>query len=312
MRSARRFYRLSVGLGAAGALAAALAVAVAVRSLDLAKTSPTGLLQACRDVVFSGQTAISALVLGLTGTGLSVLVLALRSTVRNYRAQRRVLSRLPLSHHTVYRGVPLSVFAHDRPEAFCAGLLRPRVYLSSAALHIVQDDQLTAVIEHEAHHCRRHDPLRILIVQILSDALFFLPVMSHMRERYRALAELAADEAAITRGAHRTSLAAALLAFAESPPTTAGVVGIAPERVDHLLGQSPRWQLPAALLSAALVTLAALAAITLTLMQAAPQGLGIAALGAQTCMIAMVALPLAAGSILVLIARRSRQDIPRR
>lgn len=310
MRSARRFYRVSLVLGAAGAAVAMLAVLVAVRSLSLGAPSAATLLQACQEVVFSGQTLISAAVLALAGIGLSVLGLAVRSMVRQYRAQRRVLSRLPVQYETAYRGTPVTVFAHESPEAFCAGLLRPRVYLSSAALQTVEDRELSAVIEHETHHCHRRDPLRILTVQVLSDCLFFLPVMRHLRERYCTLAELAADEAAMAVGADRGSLAAALLVFAEGPT---GVVGIAPERVDQLLGESPRWELPVSLLAGALVTLAGLAGIAMTLAQtASPGGMSVAALSAQACMIAMVMVPVMLGVTLVAITRRGWQSAQRR
>lgn len=310
MRSARRFYRASLALGALGGAVLALAVTSALRSLSLGAPSAARLLRACQEVVLSGQTAISAIVLVLTGIGLAVLVLAIRSTVRHYRAQRAVLSALPVQYATVYRGAPLTVFTHEHPEAFCAGLLRPRVYLSSAALESVEDGELAAVIEHESHHCRRRDPLRILIVQVLSDCLFFLPVMRHLRERYRTLAELAADEAAMSGGADRRSLAAALLAFAEGP---SGVVGIAPERVDHLLGESRRWELPVSLLVGALATLAGLAAIAMTLAHtAAPGSMSVAALSAQACMIAMVVLPVMLGVSLVAITHRSWQNAQRR
>jgi beta-lactamase regulating signal transducer with metallopeptidase domain len=310
VRSARRFYRVSLALGVTGAAVVVLTVSVAVRSLSLGAPSGADLRQACQEVVFSGQTVISAVVLALTGIGLAVLALAVRSTVRHCRAQRRVLSRLPVQYETAYRGAPLTVFAHESPEAFCAGLLRPRVYLSSGALETVEDGQLSAVIEHETHHCRRRDPLRILTVRVLSDCLFFLPVMRHLRERYCTLAELAADEAAMTVDADRRSLAAALLVFAEGPT---GVVGIAPERVDHLLGESPRWELPASLLAGAFVTLVGLAAIAMTLAQtASPGGMSVAALSAQACMIAMVVLPVVLGISLVAITHRGWQGAQRR
>jgi beta-lactamase regulating signal transducer with metallopeptidase domain len=310
VRSATRFYRVSLALGAAGAAVAMLSVLVALRSLSLGAPSAATLLRACQEVVFSGQTLISALVLALAGIGLAVLGLAARSAVRQYRAQRRVRSRLPVQYQTAYRGTPVTVFAHESPEAFCAGLLRPRVYLSSAALQSVGDGELSAVIGHETHHCRRRDPLRILTVQVLSDCLFFLPVMRHLRERYCTLTELAADEAAMTVSADRRSLAAALLVFAEGPT---GVVGIAPERVDHLLGDSPRWELPVSLLAGALVTLAGLAAIAMTLAQtAAPGGMSVAALSAQACMIAMVVLPVMLGVSLVALTHRGWQTAQRR
>jgi len=305
VRSAGRFYRVIAALGAIAAAVVVLAVAVAVRSLSLGAPTPDRLLQACREVVFSRQTGISALVLALTGIGLAVLGLAVRSAVRHCRAQRAVLSRLQVHRDTTYRGTALSVFAHESPEAFCAGVLRPRVYVSTGALQTVEDRELAAVVEHEAHHCRRRDPLRILIVEVLSDCLFFLPVMRHLRERYRTLAEVAADEAAMTVGADRRSLAAALLAFAERP---AGVVGIAPERIDHLLGERPSGELPFSLLMGALVTLAALTAIAMIVAHAAaPGALSIAVLSAQACMIGMVVLPVALGMCLVAITQRRWQ-----
>jgi len=305
VRSAGRVYRVIAALGATGAAVVVLAVAVAVRSLSLGGPTPDRLLQACREVVFSGQTGISALVLALTGIGLAVLGLAVRSAVRHCRAQRAVLSSLQVQRDTAYRGTELRVFAHQSPVAFCAGLLRPRVYVSTGALETVEDRSLAAVVEHEAHHCHRRDPLRILIVEVLSDCLFFLPVMRHLRERYHTLAEVAADEAALTVGADRRSLAAALLAFTERP---AGVVGIAPERVDHLLGERPRGELPFSLLMAALVTLAALMAVAMIVAHtAAPGALSVAVLSAQACMIGMVVLPLALGVCLVALTRRRWQ-----
>jgi beta-lactamase regulating signal transducer with metallopeptidase domain len=90
------------------------------------------------------------------------------------------------------------------------------------------------VIEHESHHCRRRDPPRILIVQILRDCLFFLPVMGCLRERYRTLAELAADEAAVSRTGDRRSLAAALITFAAIPSPGVVVAESTLGIVDHL------------------------------------------------------------------------------
>ena len=77
------------------------------------------------------------------------------------------------------------------------------------------------------------------MVRVLRDALFFLPVLRDAERRYAALAEVAADEAAV-RSAGAEPLASALLYFGEQP---GGAVGIAAERVDHLLGQPAKWRL---------------------------------------------------------------------
>src|SRR5437899_455069 len=133
VRSASRFYRLSLALGAAGAGVLAVAVTVAVRSINLGTPSLARLLSACQAAVLSSRTATSAIVLAFTGVGLAVLSLAVRSLLAHYRAQRRVLSALPLLREITLRGTAVTVFGYERPKAFCAALLRPRIYLSSAA-----------------------------------------------------------------------------------------------------------------------------------------------------------------------------------
>jgi Zn-dependent protease with chaperone function len=290
VRSASRFYRVNLAVGAAAALALVLALASAWRVVNLGVPSPHDLLQACRHVVFSGETVISLTVLVLVGTCLAVLVLAIRSGLRHYRAQRVALSKLPVQYEARYRGVGLTVFTHEHPEAFSAGLLKPRLFLSRGALHNVATAELAAVIEHEVHHCRRRDPLRLLIVQLISDALFFVPAMQRLSQRYRTLAELAADDAAVSKGSCPGTLAAALLAFTEG--TRPGVVGIAPERVDHLLGERAHWNLPVALLACTLVTLLVLMATAMVLVYTvAPGDLSFSTMSAQVCMVVMAWVP---------------------
>ena len=131
-----------------------------------------------------------------------------------------------------------------QPQAFCAGFLRPRVFLSTGALRHLGQDELGAVLAHEEHHRARRDPLRIALARVFSHAFFFLPVLRRLSDRYCAMAELAADDAAarVSRGGGAT-LASALLSFSASAHPQ-GAVGIAPERVDHLLGRTPSWRLP--------------------------------------------------------------------
>ncbi len=310
-------YRANLGLAGLASAIIGFAVISALRSMDLAVPSPHDLLSACREAVFSGETVVSLVVLTLTGIGLAVLVLAVRSGMRHYSSQRAVLSRLHVQYESTYRGRGLTVFVHEHPEAFCAGLLRPRLYLSTAAMQTIDGAGLAAVMEHELHHCRRRDPLRLLIAQILSESLFFLPAMMRLHERYRTLAELAADEAAVNGGSSG-ALARALLAFAEG--TRPGVVGIAPERVDHLFGEDPRWRLPAWVLAGTLITLTGLLAVALGLIYTvAPGDLSISVLSSQACMVLMSVVPgacgnpmdmvpFAIGMALVIVAYRRRRQ----
>jgi Peptidase family M48 len=138
------------------------------------------------------------------------------------------------------------------------------VYVSQAALDLLDDEQLAAVLAHEHHHRQVRDPLRLACGRILSRALFFVPALGALFSRYADLAELNADDAAVrARPDGRAALASALLAF------EATGAGISPERVDSLLGGAVGWRHPWRLLTASIASLASLTAVTLGASQAA-------------------------------------------
>ena len=168
---------------------------------------------------------------------------------RQARAQR-VLRRLPVLDRREVAGHAVTVVRDRRPLAFCAGLLRPALYVSDAALARLGEPELRAVVEHEAHHARRRDPLRLVAAQTAADAFGFLPPLRGLARNTAALADLAADEAAVAAVGSRAPLAAALLALEEP----------AAERVDHLLGR-PLARVASGVLAVAIVAVAALLAV---------------------------------------------------
>ena len=132
-------------------------------------------------------------------------------------------------------------------ELFCAGLLRPRVYVSTGAVALLDDAALSAVLAHERQHARRRDPLRLAAGRVLARALFFLPGLGDLVERQQALAELSADETAVNDlPANRSALARAMVSFSDTAPA-GGSAGVDPARVDYLLGDPPSWRFPALL-----------------------------------------------------------------
>ncbi len=86
--------------------------------------------------------------------------------------------------------------ASGQPFAFCGGLWRPRVWVSAGLLAYLDDSEMIAVLRHEAHHLRRRDPLRLLVVRALCDAFFFLPLARDLRWWYEIEQETRADRAA--------------------------------------------------------------------------------------------------------------------
>jgi len=101
------------------------------------------------------------------------------------------------------------------------------------------------------------------------------------------------------------------LTFGARGGEAAAVAGIAPERVDHLLGQAPRWQLPPSVFAGSLVTVTALLAAVVTLPSLAHQGsISLAALLAEGCMATMLALPLGVGALAFSLSRRHLRRAP--
>jgi hypothetical protein len=302
MASVRRVWALQLTVALFGAVATLAALLIAMSRIDFRVPSLGELAAACREYALPDMRPASVLLLGIGSLGVATVVLGVRAAVRQVSTGRRFERGLVL-----LGPVPSMPRAHviddDAPQAFCIGLLHPRIYVSHAALGLLGGDELAAVLAHEAHHARRRDPLRLLVVRTLADALFFLPVVRRLPERHAALAELAADEAATGARGGRPALASALLAFDEHPSPAA--VGIAPERVEQLLGRRPSWELPTFLLLAAAATIGALVAVTIRMAEATEHAtVGLPALAAQACMFAMAAGPVVVGAMGVLGGRR--------
>jgi Zn-dependent protease with chaperone function len=207
----------------------------------------------------------AVVVVVLAAVGLAVIALMIAAIVRELAADRRLRRSLNARASREMDGAWMIDDA--RPRAFCAGLLTPRVYVSSGAVGGLDAAALRAVLEHERHHVRRYDPLRLACGRVIVGALFFVPGRRELGKRLLSLTELSADESAINAvDDGHSALARAMLCFAEQSVGD-DPSGIDPERVDHLLGdwESPSWHFPAGLcvvaisLAGLLVTVAALA-----------------------------------------------------
>jgi hypothetical protein len=189
------------------------------------------------------------------------------------------------------------VIPDERPHAFCAGLISPRVYVSSGALALLDEPALTAVLAHERHHARCRDPLRLAVGRVLARALFFVPGLGELVRRQQDLAEFGADETAMNASPDgRSGLASAMLALSEpSPPLNSA--GIDPRRVDHLLGAAPAWRFPTLLCLAAggVIGLAAAIAVLVGQVAAGSATLAPPFLSHQPCVVALALIPGAVG-----------------
>jgi len=305
--SARRWYLANLAFGLTGTAAVALAGLAALHTVDFGLPSAHALEAACARMLPSRAALVAMLVLALALLAFAVAIRGVSSLLRQLLAHRRALRRLTPQGGLARDDVAAVLIEDPRPTAFCAGYLRPRVFVSTGALALLREAELTAVLQHEAHHARRRDPLRLLVAKALADALFFLPALRRLRTRYAEMAELAADEAAVRATRDPAPLASALLAFEAG--VGAGAVGIAPERVDRLLGERPRWNPPIASIASGVATITALVVVSFGLLGAlGSQRVELSLVSAQSCTVVMIA----ALALLCAMLRRAHRRASRR
>jgi len=252
---------------ALAALAATAVLLAAIVLLDAGRFHVPHLLAGTHPAVDRHTIALGLLALAQA----AVAWRALRSLRRQLAVDRRLRALPVVERRRVGRHVA-AIAADPRPVAFCAGLLRPSVYVTTGLLARLGADELCAVVEHEAHHARRRDPLRLLVAQMLADA-FALPSLRDLPDRQHATADLAADAAAVAASGTPGPLARAMQRLPDPRP----------ERVDQLLGLP----LPAASglgLACTLVATAGLLALVV--------GLALAPADPALPMLALVALAL--------------------
>lgn len=215
--------KVFVVLGTAASIICMVALVVALDAASFHLFSPT----ASR----SGTALMALEALALGGAAVASLGLGLGAAASRLRTERRLQRRLRGLPLVDVGGVPVVVVPGEAVRAFCAGLLRPRVFVSQGAVDQLDAVELAAIVSHEAHHAARRDPLRLAAVDVVARAMFFVPGLHELAGRCRVAAELQADAAA-ERAQGASPLAAALLRFSEDP-----AAGVSADRVHRLLGE---------------------------------------------------------------------------
>ena len=130
------------------------------------------------------------------------------------RAGRRHRLRLHLAGRPDPRLGAL-VVEHGDPVAYCMPGARHPVVLTTAALRLLDDAQLAAVLAHErAHQAGRHH-LIVWLAAVPAAAFPGVPAFRFARDEVARLAELAADDVAAARSP-RLAVAEALLTLGEA------------------------------------------------------------------------------------------------
>ena len=161
----------------------------------------------------------AALALAVAGAALVAssfwrLTVALRETQRIHRSLvHATRASLPAS--------PLPAFVIDSrfPIVALVGLFVSRLFVARTVVEACDAGELRAVVAHEQAHAGARDNLRRLLMAAAPDALAWLPVGAGMMREWGAMAELAADETAVSHLPDRLNLASALVKVARLATT---------------------------------------------------------------------------------------------
>jgi len=132
---------------------------------------------------------------------------------RTSRRRRELRRRLALTGHDRSAGV--AILDSPDPKAYCLPGEGGLIVVTSAAVKLLDESGLAAVLAHERAHLVGRHHLLMTLAQIGRRALVWLPLFSRLPDRIGHLVELAADDAA-TRRTPRLILARTLFELAAS------------------------------------------------------------------------------------------------
>lgn len=123
----------------------------------------------------------------------------------------------PIRRSIVAHGHEVEIVAMNRPIAAVIGGWRPRIVAAECLVAACSTDELQQVIAHEAAHLSARDNLKQLLLIVSPDLLAWTRVGAALAQRWRAAAELEADQRATGNDpGRRLALAAALIKVARA------------------------------------------------------------------------------------------------
>ncbi len=129
------------------------------------------------------------------------------------------------------------------PQAFTLPRRHSGIVISQGLLDVLDNDELTAVIEHEHAHLRLHHHEIMALLQAIAQPLRMVPLVRAVHDAIPHLVEIAADDLSRQRSS-TSALASALLILGTTAPERAradvllhatGRPGSGPDRIRHLV-----------------------------------------------------------------------------
>ena len=154
------------------------------------------------------------LFLGLAGSALGIFGLG-NAGVAWLRATRTLSNWTRDSESiTTQASVPLVRIGRSLPAMTAAGIVRPKILLSSSAEFLLTANEMKTAVNHELAHVRRRDNLKKLLFRFVA-----FPGMAQLENAWLEATEMAADDAAVSSTGEALDLAAALIKLSRLSPS---------------------------------------------------------------------------------------------
>lgn len=110
--------------------------------------------------------------------------------------EKKLRNILPLVEKTGLTN-KVSIVKDKRSFAFCLGIRKPRIYISTKTVSIMTRKQLEAILLHEKYHLENADSLTLFIGSLPQLLFPFFPILPKLLEHYKIEREIKADKQAV-------------------------------------------------------------------------------------------------------------------
>jgi beta-lactamase regulating signal transducer with metallopeptidase domain len=132
-----------------------------------------------------------------------VRIINFKNSLRKIVNKSKLLKQLEDKHDLSNK---IIIFDDKTPQAFCIGILKPQIFLSTELLKIMSRLELETIIIHEKQHLDNNDNFVLLILQVLKNTFFFLPIFRDIVDHYEIQNEIRADDLAIRKSGQNNVL----------------------------------------------------------------------------------------------------------
>lgn len=127
------------------------------------------------------------------------------------RDQTNLGSVQPMYKLDVPGAADIHLVSSTKPMAFTMGYLKPRIFMTTGLVQLLDKNEIQAVIYHERQHQQSADPLKTLILSLCASVFWYIPLLKWMLHHYKIAREIVADQYAIQQLGSSVELGSALL-----------------------------------------------------------------------------------------------------